>query len=134
MLDFVIENIFVVITATLALAGLFWTFMRDGAQSLSPVQAVLFVKQGGLFLDVRSADEYGKGHIARSKNFPADDLKNRVSDLNKYKNKPLVVVCLNGGQSQQALKQLLADGFSQVRILAGGMRAWREAQMPEGTH
>lgn len=129
MWDFILANFFWVFTGALAAAGLAWTFARDGVQSLNPNQAVLFVKQGGLFLDVRAVGEYAKGHIAQSKNLPADELQNRVSDLNKYKDKPLVLVCQNGGQSRQALKQLA--GFSQARILAGGMGAWREAQLPE---
>ncbi|MBP6457977.1 MAG: sulfurtransferase, partial [Pseudoxanthomonas sp.] len=42
----------------------------------------------------------------------------------------LVLYCLTGGRSALAADSLQALGFTRVRSLAGGLTAWRNADLP----
>jgi len=52
------------------------------------------------------------------------------TDLPKNKALPLVVVCATGSRSSRAVGALNKLGFANVRPLAGGLKAWREANLP----
>jgi len=132
MMEFLLDNLFWVLMACVAAGGLSWTFARSSSLSLSPQAAVLLVgRGGGLFLDIRPHREFASGHIARARNISADDVgRGSPADIGKYKKKPVVVVCANGTKARAAAQTLVKAGFDNVRVLAGGIGGWREAQMP----
>lgn len=86
--------------------------------------------QSAVVLDVRVADKFKQGHIVNAVNFPAEDLEKRVNTLNKYKSKPVIVVCEDGQASSKLAEALKHKGFGQVLVLKGGMRAWLDEQFP----
>lgn len=131
---FLLDNIFWLTLASAAAGGLFWTFARDGQLTLSPQAAVLVAnRDGGVFVDVRPPAEFSAGHIALAKNIPASEMAKKMETLNKYRQKPVIVVCQNGMRGKAAAQQLRKANFAQVRSLAGGMSGWREAQLPLST-
>ena len=131
MLDFVLANWFWVALAVGAGGVLSWSFARGAMPSLEPGLAVQTVeREGGVFVDVRSAAEFGRGHITRAVNLPADQVDNRHKDLNRHKTKPVVVVCQNGMRARQSARKLADLGFKHAAVLSGGMNAWRDAQLP----
>ncbi|MDJ0877210.1 MAG: rhodanese-like domain-containing protein, partial [Halieaceae bacterium] len=70
---------------------------RKSGQSLSPQQAINMVNaEDGIFVDLREGGEYGKGHIANAVNIPAAKIDGRIAELEKYKEKPVVLVCKMG--------------------------------------
>ncbi|HEV3252151.1 MAG TPA: thioredoxin domain-containing protein [Puia sp.] len=82
-------------------------------------------------LDVRTAAEYGNGHIAHSLLADwnnRDQFKERVYYLEK--NAPVYVYCLSGGRSAEAAEWMRNNGFASVYELKGGLRAWKIASMP----
>jgi rhodanese-related sulfurtransferase len=100
-------------------------------KSLTPQQAITLVNsEGGLFLDLRDSGEFGKGHIVDALNIPASKLEGRVAELEKYRDKPLILVCKMGQQSGAAGKQLGAAGFTGVYRMSGGMMEWGALQLP----
>jgi rhodanese-related sulfurtransferase len=105
--------------------------VRKSGQSLSPQQAINLVNgQGGLFLDLRDSGEFGKGHIVDALNIPLSKLDTRLAELEKYREKPLILVCKMGQQSGTAGKKLGAEGFSGVYRMSGGMMEWGALQLP----
>ncbi len=131
--EFLLENIFWVALAAVSAGGAAWTTLRAAAAALEPPGAALFAKQtGAVFLDVRPADEFAVGHIAGAKNIPAAELAEKLERIGKYKEKGVVLVCGDGAQSKRSVSALAAGGFvsSRLRVLAGGMAAWRDAQLP----
>lgn len=82
-------------------------------------------------IDVRTPEEYGKGHLvkARNINWNAGDFNQQVSQLNK--NEPVFVYCLSGGRSAAAAESMRDAGFNTVYELEGGMLKWRAANLPE---
>ncbi len=104
---------------------------RRSGPSLSPQQAINLVnKDGGLFLDLRDAGDFKKGHITDALNIPVGKLAGRLGELEKHRDKPIVLVCKMGQQSGTAGKQLKAEGFEQVFKMSGGMMEWGAQQLP----
>jgi MFS family permease len=78
-----------------------------------------------VIVDVRSPDEFAAGHVDGAINIPLDVLAQRTSELPK--SAAVVTVCgKGGGRSERAAEQLRALGFSSVRSLCGGTRAWAQ--------
>ncbi|MCB1705292.1 MAG: rhodanese-like domain-containing protein [Halioglobus sp.] len=104
---------------------------RKSGPSLTPQQAINMVNsENGVFLDLRDAAEFKKGHIVGAVNIPATKLATRLAELEKYKEKPIVLVCKMGQQSGAAGKQLKAENYTQVYKMTGGMMEWTNLQLP----
>lgn len=101
-------------------------------KSLTPQAATMLVnRQDGVFVDIRSIDEYRKGHITDSVHLTAERIKNNdVASLEKHKDAPIVVVCATGLTSKAAATALHKAGFSQAAIMQGGISAWQGASFP----
>ncbi|GAA0358325.1 rhodanese-like domain-containing protein [Bowmanella denitrificans] len=92
---------------------------------------LLMNKQDALVLDIRSQNEFKKGHILGAKQIPAEKLnKGEFSALENNKDKPIIVVCAMGMTAKRTALQMLKAGFSQVSVLKGGMNAWQSANLP----
>ncbi|MDH3992157.1 MAG: rhodanese-like domain-containing protein [Gammaproteobacteria bacterium] len=104
---------------------------RKSGPSLSPQQAINLINaQQGVFLDLRDAADYKQGHIVDALHIPAGKLADRMAELEKYRGKPIVLVCKMGQQSGAAGKQLKAQKFEQVYKMSGGMMEWSNLQLP----
>lgn len=118
--------------ALMVAAGLLWMHeSRKSGQSLTPRQAITLVNgEDGVFLDLRDSSEFGSGHIANAINIPASKLDGRVAELEKYREKPIVLVCKMGQQAGAVGKQLQSRGFSRIYRMSGGMMEWAQLQLP----
>jgi len=104
---------------------------RKSGPSLTPQQAINLINaEQGVFLDLRDAADYNKGHIVDAMHIPAGKLVDRIAELEKYRNKPIVLVCKMGQQSGAAGKQLKAQNFDRVYKMSGGMMEWGNLQLP----
>lgn len=83
-----------------------------------------------LILDVRTADEFLKGHLENAINIDwySAEFKNRISVFDKTK--PVMVYCLSGGRSAEAANVLRNEGFKEVYEMNGGIMKWRAANLP----
>lgn len=61
-------------------------------------------------IDVRTPDEYMGGHVNGSKNIPLNEIPDKISAFREMKG-PLVLCCLSGGRSGQAVQFLQANGI-----------------------
>ena len=107
-------------------------YMKAKAGSaLSPQQATMLVnRQDGVILDIRDKKAFEAGHIVEALNIPLSKLGERSSELEKFKEKPLVVVCQMGQQSGEAVKLLEGKGFTGVSRMSGGMTEWASQGLP----
>lgn len=104
---------------------------RKSGPSLSPQQAINMINtEEGVFLDLRDAAEFKKGHIVSAINIPSTKLASRLVELEKFKDKPIVLVCKMGQQSGAAGKQLKAENYTKVYKMSGGMMEWTNLQLP----
>ncbi len=89
-------------------------------------------KDYGLILDVRTMEEYtGElGHIDGAVLIPVHELKDRIGEIEKYKDKKVIVVCHSGVRSRKASDILLQKGFKTVYNIADGMVGWDSQKYP----
>ena len=71
-------------------------------------------KEKYLVIDVRSAEDYAKGHIKFALNMPLDTFKDEVSKIEDWKDKDVVLYCNSGKMSGEAAEILVNDGFTKV--------------------
>ena len=79
-------------------------------------------------VDVREDVEYADGHVPGAISVPLSELVARHAEIGALPG-PVYLVCEVGGRSGQAAAWLEAQGYD-VRNVAGGTRAWREAGLP----
>lgn len=104
---------------------------RKAGPALSINEAVQLVNDaGGIFLDIREATDYARGHITDAVHIPAAALAKRSNELEKYRDKPVVVVCKMGQSAGPATKSLRAQGFIRAQKLSGGMMEWDAQKLP----
>lgn len=103
---------------------------RSGKQVTAQELVNLMNRDQATVLDVRDANDYSQGHIVNSMNIPYAALARRIDELDKYKEKPLVIACKMGQQSGAAGTMLRKAGFQNVARLRGGLTEWRSLNMP----
>lgn len=102
-----------------------------GITTLSVTEAVMLMnRKSALVLDVREPDEFAQGHLQGARHVPLSQLSARVKELEKFRDKPVLVVCERGRRANAAAKLLKAQNFTTLNVLKGGMQAWIEAKMP----
>lgn len=82
-----------------------------------------------LLLDVRSKGEFEQkttqiGRLKSSINIPITEIQDRLKELEAYKDKVILVHCSIGARSPRVSKILADNGFTKVKNLTGGLRAW----------
>ncbi|PJD93068.1 MAG: sulfurtransferase [Legionella sp.] len=103
--------------------------LKKQGKSLSTSQAIEQINHhDAVVIDVRSAELYKKGHIIGAIRATEADFK--LPKMQKYKEKPIVLVCARGIESQTFVQKLRTLGFTQPMVLAGGIEAWQAAQLP----
>ena len=68
------------------------------------------VQNGAKIIDVRTPDEFLGGHVPGSINIPLNEVPQRVEEFKKLEG-PLVLCCLSGGRSGQAVGFLQEQGI-----------------------
>lgn len=102
-----------------------------GGPRVSTEEAIRLInRENGVVLDIRDRNAYLDGHIIDAISIAAADVEQNLKKLQKYKTKPLIVVCQQGQAAMQVAAKLQKQGFEQVKILAGGMSAWKNANLP----
>ncbi|OOZ37171.1 rhodanese-like domain-containing protein [Solemya velesiana gill symbiont] len=103
----------------------------SGKFSVQPSGATeLINREDAVVVDVRPMNDFSSGHIINAINIPSNSLKNQLGQLEKDKDKPIIVACRSGAQSNAACKVLRKEGFEKVYNLHGGMLAWENAKLP----
>jgi rhodanese-related sulfurtransferase len=130
-LKFIIDNIFLVAIALVSGGALLIPALQPRGRRASSLEVTQMINRGKTtVLDVRTADEFAKGHLRDAKNIPLADLASRIGELEKSKGKTIVVVCQSGARADKAVKQLTAAGFTDALALEGGVQAWQAASLP----
>jgi len=130
-LEFVAQQWILVAALLVAIGMLVFHEARKSGPSLSPQQAINVVNaEHGIFVDLRDAGDFKQGHIVDALHIPAAKLAARMTELDKYRDKPVVLVCKMGQHSGAAGKQLKANGFDKVYKMTGGMLEWGNLQLP----
>ena len=132
-MKFVLDNVFLIAVAFVSGAMLVWPLVRRGAggPSVTTLEATQMInRQDALGLDVREQADYAQSHILNSRGLPLSQLEARAGDIEKFKDKPVIVYCATGNRSSAAAAVLRKRGLSNVVNLSGGFVAWQQAGLP----
>lgn len=133
-MEFVQSNIWLILVAILAAYMLIWppiSRQLSGVKEVGVNEAVQLINhKDAVVVDVREVSEYNSGHVPHSRHIPLGALGKRHVELERYKNRPLLVVCRSGARSGSACGMLRKYGFEEVYNLSGGVGAWQHANLP----
>ena len=75
------------------------------------------------FLDVRTIKEHKNKSIPSTDCIPVQELEQRIDELNKHRNKKIIVYCRSGNRSGTATDILNRNGFNAYNMI-GGINEW----------
>ena len=102
-----------------------------GISTVNAAEALRLINdQEAWVVDIRDAGEYKTGHIPQARHLPFATLKERLSELTKTGDKPIIVYCRTGSISQSACALLKKNNIANVYSLSGGLSAWIDANLP----
>jgi rhodanese-related sulfurtransferase len=130
---FLIDN-WMLISIAIASGGmLFWPLVAGGmnAGALNAAGAVQLInRERAVVIDVCEPAEFAAGHVGGAKNIPLADLEAKLPGAVKNKALPLILVCASGARSGRAVAIAKKLGYEQAQSLGGGLKAWKEANLP----
>ena len=99
--------------------------LRKGGKSLSTRELTALVNADqAVVLDIRPAKEFASGHIVDALNIPADKLNSRMTELEKYKGKTIILVDAMGQHSGTWGGVLKKAGFNAAKLSGGIGSRW----------
>ena len=114
------------------IAWMEWRRLRQGAQNVGIPQAVRLINdEDAVVIDVREDTEAASGRIPNAKHVPLSVLRQRLQELERYRDRPVILVCRSGSRSGSAASILRKAGFERVYNLKGGMLAWENENLPK---
>ncbi|MDO4794750.1 MAG: rhodanese-like domain-containing protein [Brachymonas sp.] len=87
-------------------------------------------REKAVLVDVRASQEFADGRAVQAKNIPLAELKEKLPTSIKNKKLPVLFICNSGAQSIKAVKLAQELGYENAHAVAGGMEAWKKANMP----
>jgi len=129
---FIIDNWMLISVAFASGAMLLWPVVQGAtAGGLSAANAVQLInRERAVVVDVGETEEFTQGHVGGAKSVPFSQLEQRLPEVVKNKTLPLILVCPNGARSNRALGLAKKLGYEKAQVLAGGLKAWKEANLP----
>jgi rhodanese-related sulfurtransferase len=130
--QFFIDNWMLISVAAASGAMLLLPVLRGAtASGVAPAAAVnLINREKAVVVDVGESAEFAAGHVAGARHVPLGQLEARLPEVVKNKALPVLMVCAAGGRAHRAAAQARKLGYEQAQPIAGGLRAWKEANLP----
>ena len=131
-MKFIIDNWYLILLALVSGAMLLAPMLKGGTGgTLSAANAVQLInREKAVVIDVCEPEEYAAGHVNGSRNVPLGELQERLPSIVKNKALPVILVCAKGPRAQRAEGIARKLGYPRAQALAGGMKSWREANLP----
>ena len=133
-MKFFSENVLLIGLALGSAFMLLWPMLKrsaGGVANLTPNEAVLLINRANaIVLDVRDDAEFAAGHIMDARHIPMAQLADRIKEIRKFQDKPVLVNCQAGVRSSKACDVLQKHEFSKIYNLQGGLNAWVQAKLP----
>ncbi|MDM0015989.1 rhodanese-like domain-containing protein [Variovorax saccharolyticus] len=131
-MKFIVDNWMLILIALSSGGMLAWPMVRGAnAGSLSAQGAVQLInRERAVVVDVREPEEFAAGHVTGAKNVPLSQLEQKLPGAVKNKSLPLLLVCASGSRAQRAVAMAKKLGYEQAQAVAGGLKSWKEANLP----
>ena len=131
-MNFIIDNWYLILLALASGAMLVFPLVKGGAGgTLSAANAVQLInREKAVVIDVSEPEEFAAGHLKAARNVPLGELQDRLPAIVKNKALPVILVCAKGPRALRAEGIAKKLGYARAQALAGGLKAWREANLP----
>ncbi len=131
-MKFIIDNWMLFAIAIASGSLLLLPIVQSGMTTgISTSEAVLMMnREKAMVIDLSEPAEFAQGHPAGAINVALDDLSASLNKRVTDKSRPLIFFCQNGGLSAKGVAQAQKLGFTNAHLLGGGMKSWREANLP----
>jgi rhodanese-related sulfurtransferase len=129
---FIIDN-WMLIAVALASGGmLLWPAIQGATGGgLSTANAVQLInRERAVVVDVCEPEEFAAGHVGGARNVPVGQFEQRLPEVVKNKTVPLILVCPTGARANRVLAIAKKLGYEKAQVLAGGLKAWKDANLP----
>ena len=125
-------NWMLVLVALVSGGMLLAPMLQGGAGGgLTPAGAVQLInREKAVVIDVCEPAEFAAGHVTGARSIPLAELEAKLPGAVKNKATPLVLVCASGMRSGRAVALARKLGYDNAQSLAGGMKSWRDANLP----
>lgn len=102
-----------------------------GLPSITPQEAIQLINhKDALVVDCRAESLFVTGYIIHSINVPMELLEGRLHKLKQAGHHPMILVCAPGQSIDKIIQRLKTEGFKELYLLQGGLRAWTQADLP----
>ena len=132
-MKFIAENWHLFLMALVSGGFLIWPLIRQGAGgagAVSTAEAVRLInREKGVLVDVSEPAEFAASHAAGARNVPLAQLEGS-KDIPTNKQLPILLRCPSGARAGRAAALLRKAGYDKATAVAGGTKAWGEAQLP----
>ena len=119
-IEFAQKHTFLTIAWFAVLFMTLFTFFKSATQKYrvitNPEAVHLMNNEEAVVIDLRSIDEFQRGHI--------------IGKIEHHKEKPVIIVDVNGVSSTTSAELLTKQGFEKVYVLKDGLTAWAGANLP----
>ena len=131
-MNFILANWMLILVALASCGMLLWPSLTGGGGAgISPAAAVQLInRERAVVIDVCDPAEYTAEHVGGAKNIPLAELEAKLPTTVKNKATPLVLVCASGMRAGRAVAVARKLGYDKADALSGGLKAWREANLP----
>ena len=131
-MKFIVDNWMLILLAVGSGSMLAWPLIRGtGGGSLTAQGAVQLInRERAVMIDVRDAAEYAAGHATGARNVPLDQLEQKLPGTVKNKSVPVLLMCATGARAQRALATAKKLGYEQAQVVGGGLKSWKDANLP----
>lgn len=107
-----------------------WQRTKQNLFNISPAQVTQLInREQAIVIDIRKKEAYQLGHIVHSHLYQAEDILADAKKLDKFRTQPIIIIAEAKHDGQKVAAFLLKNGYNAFS-LAGGISAWKEAQMP----
>lgn len=97
---------------------------------ISPADAASAAARGALLIDVRNRDEFAQAHATGARHVCRGMLELDIEEIAPDAATPILCYCGGGSRSALAAESLQKMGYTNVKSVAGGFRAWQECGLP----
>jgi rhodanese-related sulfurtransferase len=81
-------------------------------------------------IDTRTPEEFADGHASSAINVPITNLTEFAENRGDTSDDLVITMCGSTGRGEKAAAILNSHGVRKVRVLEGGLKAWRDAGLP----
>ncbi|MFA6409542.1 MAG: rhodanese-like domain-containing protein [Gammaproteobacteria bacterium] len=136
LMQFIIHHWFLWLAFAIVIILVILEEMRSKFNAVPAISAqeltMLLNHEEATLIDIRSRELFQKEHILNAQNIPisGNDIAELQNKLQSKKDQALVLVDSIGSNATTVATKLRTQGFLKIKILEGGMSAWKKAELP----